>query len=163
VQWITEDVGRIFPREEPSRAEVRLRIRALRYRREQRRRTQGPFAEDPKFAGTIVPATGSLGRHEGGTQMIRLPRIAMTAVALLIGLTAARSQTPGTISLELGARSPALHENQPNDERGGTTGSAPRQQRELSRDSPADGDTDRAPPSKLQPGELPTPQNPKTQ
>jgi hypothetical protein len=79
--------------------------------------------------------------------MIRLPRIAMTAAALLIGLIAARAQTPGNAS------------------RGGTTGSAPRQQRELSRDSPArpDGDTDRAPPSKLQPGELPTPQNPKAE
>jgi hypothetical protein len=46
---------------------------------------------------------------------------------------------------------------------GGTTGSASRQQRELSRDSLVrpDGNTDRAPPSKLNPGELPTPQNPK--
>jgi hypothetical protein len=97
--------------------------------------------------------------------MIRLPRIGMTAAALLIGPIAARAQTPGTASPEPGARSPAIHENQPNGERGGTTGSAPRQQRELSRDSPArpDGDTDRAPPSKLQPGVLPTPQNPKAQ
>jgi hypothetical protein len=97
--------------------------------------------------------------------MIRLPRIGMTAAALLIGLIAARAQTPGTVSPEPGARSPAINETQPNGEQGGTTGSAPRQQRELSRDSPArpDGETDRAPPSKLRPGELPTPQNPKAQ
>jgi hypothetical protein len=75
---------------------------------------------------------------------------------LLDGLTTVRAQTPEGVSPRSDQRPPAV---QPNTNRG-TTGSAPRQQREL---NGPDGDTDRAPPSKLHPGELPTPQNPKAQ
>jgi hypothetical protein len=96
--------------------------------------------------------------------MIWLSRTSVVAAALAVGLITAHAQTPGTASSNANQR-PEVNKTQPEGDGKNTTGSAPRQQRELSTDNPArsDGDTDRAPPSKLHPGELPTPQNPKAQ
>jgi hypothetical protein len=97
--------------------------------------------------------------------MFRLSRTSIAVPALLAELIIAHAQTPGVASPDANQRPPAVNEIQPKGGGNDTTGSAPRQQRELNRDNPArsDGDTDRAPPSKLDPGEPPTPQNSKAQ
>ncbi len=82
--------------------------------------------------------------------------VALTAA--LLGITGAHAQTPGTDR-------PTLPSTQPRDNPSDTTPAAPRSRQDPAPDNvvPADGATDRAPPSKLQPGPLPPPQNPKGQ
>jgi hypothetical protein len=79
------------------------------------------------------------------------------AVAVLLGGIGAHAQTPGSTPRQ---EIPSTH---PPGNSSETTGTGTRSQRELGPNNivPPDGATDRAPPSKLHPGELPTPQNPK--
>jgi hypothetical protein len=78
-------------------------------------------------------------------------------VAVLLGAIVAHAQTPGSTPRQ------EIPSTQPRDNSSETTGAGTRSQRELGPNNivPPDGATDRAPPSKLRPGELPTSQNPK--
>jgi hypothetical protein len=88
-----------------------------------------------------------------------MKRIEMAVLAALLSTTGAYSQTPNgpsqrdVPSTQTPASSPE------------TTGAGSRSPQEIGPADivPPDGATDRAPPSKLRPGELPPPQNPKSQ
>jgi hypothetical protein len=84
---------------------------------------------------------------------------AVVVVVLLANLngTATFAQTPNSAPRQ---NMPTV---QPPANQGETTGAGTPSQQELGPANvvPSDGATDRAPPSKLQPGELTTPQNPK--
>jgi hypothetical protein len=86
-------------------------------------------------------------------------RTAMVFLATVLSATGVYSQTPN------GAPERDFPSVQRPPKPSETTGAGTRPQNELGATSivPADGATDRAPPSKLRPGELPTPQNPKAQ
>lgn len=80
----------------------------------------------------------------------------IAALSAVLGVMAAHAQSPGASQRDLPS-------TQPHSNPGETTGSTPRSQQDLGPNNvvPPDGATDRAPPSKLKPGELPPPQNPK--
>jgi hypothetical protein len=84
---------------------------------------------------------------------------AIAVLAALLSTTGAYSQTHSGPS-QRDVPSTQTPSNSPE-----TTGAGSRSQRELGPTNivPPDGATDRAPPSKLHPGELPRPQNPKQQ
>jgi hypothetical protein len=86
-------------------------------------------------------------------------RTAIVLLATVLSATGAYSQTPN------GAPERDFPPVQTPPKPSETTGAGTRQQNEFETTNifPADGATDRAPPSKLSPGELPTPQNPKAQ
>jgi hypothetical protein len=86
-------------------------------------------------------------------------RTAIVLLATVLSATGAYSQTPN------GAPERDFPRVQTPPKPSETTGAGTRPQNELGPPNivPADGATDRAPPSKLSPGELPTPQNPKAQ
>jgi hypothetical protein len=81
----------------------------------------------------------------------------IVVITALLSATAAYAQTPGAA-----AQQPFPTTQMPRNP-SETTGAGNRSEKELGPTSivPPDGATDRAPPSKLHPGELPTPQNPK--
>jgi hypothetical protein len=81
-----------------------------------------------------------------------MKRIGTILLATILCGAAAYGQTPGASPRQETPRNPSE-----------TTGQGNRSPAEIGPTGtvPADGATDRAPPSKLQPGELTTPQNPK--